>query len=66
MATFFIKGIDPNFWQAVQARAKQENRQLRALGLRLFDLYVKHGLDAIEAGVREAPTTQPPTIDKTT
>lgn len=50
MPSFMLRNIDREFWDRVKNRAKTEQLPLDRLALRLFELYERHGIKAIEAG----------------
>jgi hypothetical protein len=52
VSQFMLRNIDPEFWERVKKRAYEERRPLDKLALRLFELYLDRGLDALEAAPR--------------
>ena len=61
MPSFMLRNIDREFWDRVKTRARGEQLPLDRLALRLFELYERHGIKAIEEGCQTAAT--PPHSD---
>jgi len=46
--SYLLRDVDPVLWTQFQKRAASELRPLKAVLVRLIQLYTRHGLDAIE------------------
>lgn len=46
--SYLLRDLDPVLWKRFQQRASSELRSVKAVLLRLIELYAKHGLETIE------------------
>jgi hypothetical protein len=46
--SYLLRDLDPVLWKQFQNRAGNELRPAKAVILRLIELYIRHGLEAIE------------------
>lgn len=59
MPSYILRAIDPDLWARVKTRSEAEGIPLRAIILKLLELYADGKVAISAAKVRQPPRTEP-------